>query len=77
MADIMMKVAFSAGVTSDTAHTVTISGIFTSIQYNGEIDQVSAVLTYFLHYSNLRHLTTRISTSAQNLYDIKNKHQSI
>jgi hypothetical protein len=31
----------------DTAHIVSISRIFTSIQYNGEIDQVSAVSTYF------------------------------
>jgi hypothetical protein len=31
----------------DTAHTVSISGIFTLIQHNGEIDQVSAVSTYF------------------------------
>jgi hypothetical protein len=29
----------------DMAHTVSISGIFTSIQYNSEIDQDSAVLT--------------------------------
>jgi hypothetical protein len=31
----------------DMAHTVSINGIFTLIQYNGEIDQVSAVSTYF------------------------------
>jgi hypothetical protein len=29
------------------AHTVSISGIFTLIQYNGEIDQDSAVSTFF------------------------------
>jgi hypothetical protein len=29
------------------AHMVSINGIFTLIQYNSEIDQVSAVLTYF------------------------------
>jgi hypothetical protein len=31
----------------DTAHIVSINGIFTSIQYSGEINQVSAVLMYF------------------------------
>jgi hypothetical protein len=31
----------------DMAYTVSINGIFTSIQYNGEIDQDSALLMYF------------------------------
>jgi hypothetical protein len=31
----------------DMAHTVSINGFFILIQYNSEIDQDSAVLTYF------------------------------
>jgi hypothetical protein len=33
--------------TADMAHTVSINGIFTLIQYNSEIDQDSAVSMYF------------------------------
>jgi hypothetical protein len=67
---------------NDIAHTVSINGIFTSIQYNSEIDQDSAVLTYFSQLFKSSVLTTRIlmqriSTLGQNYYNIKNKHQSI
>jgi hypothetical protein len=39
--------AYDAIMNVDMAHTVSINGIFTSIQYNSEINQVSAVLMYF------------------------------
>jgi hypothetical protein len=38
---------FQYFLSGDTAHTVSINGIFTSIQYNGEINQDSAVSMYF------------------------------
>jgi hypothetical protein len=44
----------------DTAHTVSINRIFTLIQYNGEIDQDSAVSMYFSQLFRSSVLTTRI-----------------
>jgi hypothetical protein len=66
----------------DMAHTVSINRIFTSIQYNSEINQDSAVSTYFLwlfksSVFTMRILMQRILTLVQNYYNIKNKHQSI
>jgi hypothetical protein len=68
--------------TEEEDDIVSINGIFTSIQYNGEIDQVSVVSIYFSQlFKSLvlttRILTRRILTSVQNYYNIKNKHWSI
>jgi hypothetical protein len=56
---------------------VSINGIFTLIQYNSEIDQDSTVSVYFSQLFKSLVLTTRILTSVQNFYNIKNTHQSI
>jgi hypothetical protein len=44
---VNVKVVVGQRIGSDMAYTVSINGIFTLIQYNGEIDQDSAVSTYF------------------------------
>jgi hypothetical protein len=63
---------------SDIAHTVTINGV-PSHWYNIIVKSTKTLQFWHIShgYLNPWHSTTRILISAQNFYDIKNKHQSI